>query len=124
MRSSISGVAHCLSLFALVALERSFDGPVIITSTQGGGNIEDIAAESPDAIIRHPIDILTGLERKDALKIAAQLGFHNETLEEVRRLVPVAPIVIVLLPGGRYHHETVPLICHERHRSPRNQPIN
>jgi succinyl-CoA synthetase beta subunit len=66
----------------LVALERRFDGPVIITSPQGGGNIEEIAAENPDAMIHHPIDIVTGLEQKDALNIAAQLGFRNEALEE------------------------------------------
>ncbi len=69
--------------FFVVALERRFDGPVIITSTQGGGNIEEIAAEHPDAIIHHPIDIITGLELKDALNIAEKLGFRNEALQEV-----------------------------------------
>lgn len=67
----------------IVALERRFDGPVIITSTQGGGNIEEIAAEHPEAMIHHPIDIITGLERPDALAIAGKLGFHNEALQEV-----------------------------------------
>jgi succinyl-CoA synthetase beta subunit len=71
--------------FFVVALERRFGGPVIITSTQGGSHIEEIAAEHPDAIIHHPIDIMTGLERKDALKIGEQLGFRNEALEEVRQ---------------------------------------
>lgn len=68
-----------------MALERRFDGPVIITSTQGGGNIEEIAAENPDAMIHHPIDIHTGLVREDALNIAERLGFRNEGLQEVRR---------------------------------------
>ncbi|CAF1086427.1 unnamed protein product [Rotaria sordida] len=65
-----------------VALERRYDGPVIITSTQGGSHIEEIAADYPEAIIRHPIDIATGLEHKDALNIAEQLGFRNEALLE------------------------------------------
>ena len=69
-----------------MALERRFGGPVIITSTQGGAHIEEIAAEHPDAIIHHPIDIMTGLERKDALKIAEKLGFRNEALQEVCQL--------------------------------------
>lgn len=68
----------------LVALERSFGGPVIITSTQGGGNIEEIAAENPDAIIRYPIDINTGLAHSDALNVAGKLGFRNQALEQVR----------------------------------------
>jgi succinyl-CoA synthetase beta subunit len=66
-----------------VALERSYGGPVIITSTQGGGNIEEIANENPEAIIHHPIDIVTGLQRKDALNIGEKLGFRDEALEEV-----------------------------------------
>jgi succinyl-CoA synthetase beta subunit len=66
-----------------VALERRFDGPVIITSTQGGTNIEEIALENPDAIIHHPIDIVTGLQQTDALMIAERLGFRNEALEDV-----------------------------------------
>ena len=66
-----------------MALERRFNGPVIITSTQGGSNIEEIAAENPDAIIRHPINIEHGLQREDALGIADQLGFRNEAMEEV-----------------------------------------
>ncbi|CAF1517831.1 unnamed protein product [Rotaria sordida] len=67
--------------FAL-ALERRFDGPVIITSTQGGTDIEAIAAEHPEAIIRHPIDIVQGLQRNDALAIAKILQFRNDALEE------------------------------------------
>jgi succinyl-CoA synthetase beta subunit len=66
-----------------VALERNFQGPVIITSTQGGSHIEEIAAENPDAIIRHPIDIIKGLEHEHALAIGEKLGFRNEALQEV-----------------------------------------
>ncbi|CAF1249189.1 unnamed protein product [Didymodactylos carnosus] len=65
-----------------IALDRSFNGPVIITSTQGGGNIEEIAAENPDAINRHPIDVIKGFERSEALSIAGRLGFSNELLDE------------------------------------------
>lgn len=66
-----------------MALERRFNGPVIITSTQGGSNIEEIAAENPDAIIQHPISIEQGLQREDALAIAERLGFRNEPMQEV-----------------------------------------
>ncbi|CAF4838503.1 unnamed protein product [Rotaria magnacalcarata] len=68
--------------FAL-ALERRFGGPVIITSTQGGTHIEEIAVEHPEAIIHHPIDVITGLEHKDALTIGEKLGFRNDALKEV-----------------------------------------
>ena len=81
---SLSDNIHSLSSSAdLVALERNFNGPVIITSTQGGSNIEEIAEENPDAIIRHPIDVTTGLRREDALSIGERLGFRDGALEEV-----------------------------------------
>lgn len=35
-------------------------GPVLIASAQGGVNIEEVAAENPDAIIKEPIDITKG----------------------------------------------------------------
>ena len=66
-----------------MALERRFGGPVIITSTQGGTNIEEIAAENPDAIIHHPIDLISGLQREDALNIAERLEFRNEAQQDV-----------------------------------------
>lgn len=69
--------------FFSVALDRRFSGPVIITSIQGGSNIEEIAMDHPEAIIHHPIDIITGLQRHDALSIGEKLGFRNKTLEEV-----------------------------------------
>ncbi len=37
-----------------------FQGPVLIASTQGGMNIEEVAAENPEAIITEPIDITIG----------------------------------------------------------------
>ena len=36
-------------------------GPVLIASAQGGMNIEDVAAENPDAIIKEPVDIQQGM---------------------------------------------------------------
>jgi len=84
------------SLSLLVALERQFDGPVLITSTQGGTNIEEIAADHPDAIIRHPIDIIKGLSREDALAIADRLEFRDEALEDVCNYLLILFLTIVL----------------------------
>lgn len=37
-------------------------GPVLIASSQGGVNIEEVAAENPQAILYEPIDIHQGFE--------------------------------------------------------------
>merc|ERR1712127_384359 len=54
-----------------IMLERAYGGPVLIASTQGGMNIEEVA-ETPEAIITEPIDITKGLTTEQAMKVADQ----------------------------------------------------
>jgi len=35
-------------------------GPVLVASSQGGMDIEAVAAESPDAIVTEPVDLKAG----------------------------------------------------------------
>ncbi|KAI8929653.1 ATP-grasp domain-containing protein [Entophlyctis helioformis] len=67
--------------FAII-MDRATQGPVIVASSQGGMDIETVAAESPDAIITHPIDINTGLKLTDAKNVAVKLGFEGESVDE------------------------------------------
>ena len=60
-------------------------GPVIIASAQGGMNIEDVAAESPEALMTMPVDIYEGLQRKQAEEVANFIGFDKDTIDEVRK---------------------------------------
>ncbi|CAH1729279.1 unnamed protein product [Chironomus riparius] len=60
-----------------VMMERAFNGPVLIASSQGGVNIEEVAAENPEAIIYEPIDINKGLTKDQALKIARTVGLDD-----------------------------------------------
>lgn len=57
---------------------RETNGPCIVCSSQGGVNIEDVAKEYPDAIIRHPIDSITGLSLAEAEEVASKLGFEGD----------------------------------------------
>merc|ERR1712021_247586 len=63
--------------------DRKFNGPVLIASTEGGVNIEEIAASNPDAIQTFPIDIIGGLSKEMALNIVGKLHFPAEDQEEV-----------------------------------------
>lgn len=60
-----------------VMMERAFNGPVLIASSQGGVNIEEVAVENPDAILYEPIDIAEGLKPEQARKIAEKVGLGN-----------------------------------------------
>lgn len=42
---------------------------MLIGSSQGGVNIEDVAAENPDAIVKEPIDIVEGIKMEQAVKV-------------------------------------------------------
>jgi succinyl-CoA synthetase beta subunit len=64
--------------YVAVLNDRVSQGVVLVTSSQGGMNIEEVAAKDPDAIITTPIDYYTGLSKSAALEIAKKLGFKGE----------------------------------------------
>lgn len=61
-----------------VMMERAFAGPVIIASSQGGVNIEEVAAENPKAILYEPIDITKGLTKEQAESVAVRVGLESQ----------------------------------------------
>lgn len=65
-----------------ITMERNFGGPVLVGSSQGGVNIEEVAAENPDAIIKEPIDIEKGITREQALKVAKKMGFGEQSIPQ------------------------------------------
>merc|ERR1712226_1130764 len=67
--------------------ERSFNGPVMIASSEGGVNIEEVAEKNPDAIVKIPIDIHKGFSKEAALDSAKKLGIPAAKLEEVSKVL-------------------------------------
>ncbi|XP_023290222.1 uncharacterized protein LOC105696372 [Orussus abietinus] len=63
--------------YIAIMMERAFGGPVIIASSQGGVNIEEVAATNPGAITYEPINIDTGVTPEQANRIAAKLGLEK-----------------------------------------------
>ncbi|XP_033231594.1 succinate--CoA ligase [ADP-forming] subunit beta, mitochondrial-like [Belonocnema kinseyi] len=63
--------------YLAVMMERAFGGPVIIASSQGGVNIEEVAATNPDAIMYEPIDIEKGITKEQAARIVTKLGLDS-----------------------------------------------
>uniref|UniRef100_A0A8C0SIF4 Succinate--CoA ligase [ADP-forming] subunit beta, mitochondrial n=1 Tax=Canis lupus familiaris TaxID=9615 RepID=A0A8C0SIF4_CANLF len=64
-----------------ITMERSFQGPVLIGSSQGGVNIEDVAAETPEAIVKEPIDIVEGIKKEQAVRLAQKMGFPSNIVD-------------------------------------------
>ena len=70
-----------------ITMDRGYNGPVIIASSQGGMAIEDVARENPKAIITEPIDIVDGLPRSVAKRVAKKMGFNLATRETATELI-------------------------------------
>jgi len=67
--------------------ERSMNGPCCIASSEGGVNIEEVAASNPDAIVKFPIDCVEGLSQAGAEEIATRIGVQPEKIPEVSQIL-------------------------------------
>lgn len=61
-------------LYLAITIDRSLQMPVLITSTEGGMEIEEIAGHTPEKIIREPLDILLGIHPFQLRRIISKLG--------------------------------------------------
>ena len=68
--------------YVAVLNDRVTQGPVLVTSNQGGMNIEEVAAKDPNAIITTPIGFEKGVDPAVALELAKKLGFKGEAAQQ------------------------------------------
>jgi len=73
-------------IYFAILLDRATAAPLIVASTEGGVEIERVAAKSPEKIIREAIDPLAGLQPFQTRKLAKQLGFDSSQLKSASRL--------------------------------------
>ncbi|MBI5630975.1 MAG: ADP-forming succinate--CoA ligase subunit beta [Elusimicrobia bacterium] len=69
-------------IYFSVVLDRQSAGPCIIASAQGGMEIEKLAEENPQAILRQPVDLCAGLADHAARTMAFALGLPAERIGE------------------------------------------
>jgi succinyl-CoA synthetase beta subunit len=65
-------------LYLGLLVDRASGLPVFMASAAGGMEIEEVAKENPDAILREPIQPVVGLQPYQARKIAFGLGLPGE----------------------------------------------
>ncbi|KIV90392.1 hypothetical protein PV10_07701 [Exophiala mesophila] len=73
--------------YLAILMDRSTQAPVIVASAQGGMDIETVAKESPDAIITTNIDINQGVTDDIARKIATEIGFSEQCIEDAKNAI-------------------------------------
>ncbi|MGC2374166.1 MAG: ADP-forming succinate--CoA ligase subunit beta [Solirubrobacteraceae bacterium] len=69
--------------YASVLLDRSAKQPMVIFSVEGGVEIEQVAEQSPEKLVRHHVDALKGLSREEAIEIATKGGAAEDAIEGV-----------------------------------------
>ncbi len=75
------GIDIATELYLSVVLDRSTSRNIVMASTEGGTEIEVVAAETPDKIIKEEIDPAFGLLDFQARRIAYGLGFEGDAFK-------------------------------------------
>jgi succinyl-CoA synthetase beta subunit len=66
-------------LYLGVVVDRSSAGPVLVVSSEGGMNIEEVAAKTPERIYKEPFRADAGLQSYQVRKLAARLELSAAT---------------------------------------------
>ena len=69
-------------LYLSLLVDRAASQVTVIASTEGGMDIEEVAAETPEKILTLPIDPATGFQAHHSRRIASSLGLEGDTAKK------------------------------------------
>ncbi len=70
-----------------ITLDRNRNMPVIMASTEGGVEIEKVAEETPEKILKVWVDPLIGLQPSQARQLAFGLGYEGQAFKQAVRFI-------------------------------------
>lgn len=70
-----------------ILLDRATCRPVIVASTEGGMDIEKVAEETPDLIVKEFVHPLAGLQPYQVRKLSAVYGLKGDTAKQFAKLI-------------------------------------
>ena len=82
-----AGVDFVDELYVGVTMDRGAGEPVLMVSTEGGVDIESVAAETPDAIARERVDPAFGLHPYQARKVVYEAGVDADVALDVASIL-------------------------------------
>ncbi|MFI7125256.1 ADP-forming succinate--CoA ligase subunit beta [Nonomuraea sp. NPDC050153] len=91
--------------YAAFLVDRAEGGFLAMVSGRGGMEIEELAATDPDALVKLPVDPVTGVDADTARLLAAKAGLPEQAAEVLEKLWRVLVAEDALLV------EVNPLIC-------------
>ena len=81
------GLPIARELYLGIVIDRSSGRPVFMASSEGGVEIEVVAAEHPEKILKEFIDPSVGFQAFQARKLAFGLGLEGKVVNEAARLL-------------------------------------
>ncbi len=81
------GASEPKEFYVSILLDRAKACNVIMTSTEGGMDIEEVAEHTPEKIIKEWVDPSVGLQPFQARKIAFSLGLSGEAFKEMVKFI-------------------------------------
>ncbi len=82
------GVKIARELYLGIIVDREVGGPVLIMSSEGGMEIEEVAKHSPEKILAEPFDAIAGLYPYQARKMAYALGLDATAVRSAEKFLP------------------------------------
>ena len=82
-----SGVDIEKEYYLGIVVDRGRGCPVLMASAEGGMDIEEVAATTPEKIIKEPIDPVAGLQPYQARKVAFRLGFTGKQVGQAVKVM-------------------------------------
>lgn len=82
------GLNIARELYLGIVVDREVGGPVLIMSSEGGMEIEEVAHNSPEKILTEPFDLNAGLFPYQARKLAYALGFDKTAVRSAEKFLP------------------------------------
>lgn len=82
------GLKIARELYLGIVVDREVGGPVLIMSSEGGMDIEEVAKHTPEKIIAEPFDAVAGLYPYQARKMAYALGFDAAGVRSAEKFLP------------------------------------
>ena len=83
------GLDYKKELYLGILLDRAVSKNVIMVSTEGGVEIEKVAEETPEKIIKEWIDPAVGLQPFQARKLAFTLGLEGDSFKNFIKFIPL-----------------------------------
>jgi succinyl-CoA synthetase beta subunit len=81
------GASEPKEYYLSILLDRAKGRNVIMASTEGGMDIEEVAEHSPEKIIKEWIDPMVGLQGFQARKVAFKLGLEGTAFKEMVKFI-------------------------------------